>query len=482
MINSGANAVKSVLWSSIEKFSTQGVQFLLNIIIARLVAPSDFGLIAMTGIFISVAQVFVDGGFSNALIQKLNRNEDDYSTVFYFNIIIAIFLYAVLYCSSYYISLLYHEPALNTLVKFVGINFIISSLSIVHRTKLSISLDFKKIAIISLVSIFISGFLGVVLAYLNWGVWAILIQSLLNNILNTIGLILVVNWKPLFVFSKKSFIILFSFGSRIMIVFLIGALTVNLYPMMIGLKYNATDVGYFTRAYTLAIFISEIVPPTVGKALYPIFCKEQNNIEKLSDILNKTVFLINYLLIPVIIGVAFFSKDLVLFVLTHKWLSISSLISIISISTILHPMSWVYMQSLFVVGNSKLYLKVDIIKRTISIVVLFFTMSVSLKFICYGLFFYYLTEFIVSLYYLRSYLILSYRKIFNSLVKVIFVSCCVVSIVYFMSLFISVLWIKLVIVVFSSCFMYLLISKIFNFMELSLIIKILGNIINAEKK
>ncbi len=198
-------AVKGVMWSAVERFSVQGIQFVLTIIIARLVLPSDYGLIAMLSIFLAIAQVFVDSGFSNALIQKKDRTETDFSTVFYFNIIISVVFYLFLYFSAPYIASFYKEPDLSSVTRWIGLNIIIAGFSIVQRAKLTINVDFKRQAKASLSAVLISGIMGILLAYKGWGVWALVTQTLSNSLLNTLLLWIFAKWIPKWVFSRESF-------------------------------------------------------------------------------------------------------------------------------------------------------------------------------------------------------------------------------------------------------------------------------------
>ena len=185
-----SQAVRGVLWSAVERFSVQGIQFVLSIIIARLVAPSEYGLIAMLGIFLAIAQTFIESGFSNALIQKKDRTEIDFSTVFYFNIVVSLVVYLILFLSAPYIALL------DIITKWVGLNIIISALSIVQRAKLTIQLNFKTQAKASLIAVIVSGICGITMAYYGYGVWALVCQSLLNNLLNTLLLWVFARWMP----------------------------------------------------------------------------------------------------------------------------------------------------------------------------------------------------------------------------------------------------------------------------------------------
>ena len=179
-------AVKGVMWSAVERFSVQGIQFVLSIVIARLVLPSEYGLIAMLGIFLAIAQTFVDSGFSNALIQKKDRTEVDYSTVFYFNILIALVVYGVLFISAPYIASFYREPELTTVTRWAGLNVVLNGFSIVQRAKLTIRVDFKTQAKASLIAVIVSGLIGILLAYRGYGIWALVFQTLSSSLLNTL--------------------------------------------------------------------------------------------------------------------------------------------------------------------------------------------------------------------------------------------------------------------------------------------------------
>ena len=178
--------VKGVVWSSIERFSSQGVNFILGFIIARQLSPSDYGLMAMLSIFLAIAQSFIDSGFSNALIQKQNRTDTDYSTVFYFNIVVALLMYVLFCLISPAVAAFYGQEELKRIMPWVGINFIISSFATVQRAKLTIELDFRRQAVISLSSVVVSGAAGIWLAYNGFGVWTLVIQNMMNNAINTV--------------------------------------------------------------------------------------------------------------------------------------------------------------------------------------------------------------------------------------------------------------------------------------------------------
>ena len=367
-------AVKGVVWSAVERFSVQGIQFVLSIVIARLVAPSEYGLIAMLGIFMAIAQTFIDSGFSNALVQKKDRTEVDFSTVFYFNIVVALLVYLILYFSAPYIALFYKEPLLDIITKWVGVNIIISAFSIVQRAKLTIQLDFKTQAKASLISVVASGVLGIFFAYYGYGVWALVTQALLNNLLDTLLLWLFAHWMPKWKFSYQSFKQLFSFGSKLLLSGLLHSVYLNLYTLVIGRKYSATDVGYYNRSYSIAQYPSVNIVMIISRAIYPLQCEMQDDDERLTRSFIQYLRMSCYIIFPLMMGLAVLAKPLVLLLLTERWLPAAKLISILSIAYMWYPVMVINNQILNVKGRSDYFLKAEIVKKVLAVLILVITM------------------------------------------------------------------------------------------------------------
>ena len=248
--------ISGVLWSCVERFSVQGIQFVIMVIMARILLPSDYGMIGMLAIFIAIAQTLIDSGFSNALIQKKDRSEIDYSTVFYFNIAVGIVLYFILFFSSPLIARFYNTPELTGLTRVLALNLFINSLAVVQRAILSIKIDFKTQAKASFSAAIISGIVGIVMAYTGFGVWSLAVQTVLNAFVNTVLLWIFSKWIPLKVFSFESFKKLFTFGSKLLASGLLDTIYRNIYTIVIGKKFASTDLGYFTRADQFAQFPS----------------------------------------------------------------------------------------------------------------------------------------------------------------------------------------------------------------------------------
>ena len=297
-------ALNGVIWSSIDRFSMQGIQFILSIIIARQLVPSDYGIIAMLAIFLALAQAFIDSGFSNALIQKQNRTDIDYSTVFFFNIGVGIIMYGLLVLCAPAISSFYDMPLLNDIIKWVGLNLIVTSFATVQRAKLTIELDFKRQAVISIVSTLLGGGVSVWMAYRGYGVWTLVASVLVGNFITTVLLWWSARWIPRFAFSIDSFKELFGFGSKLLAGGLIHIIYKNLYTLIIGKMFPVSQLGAYNKAYTITQYPSSNLTGVLTRVTYPIECKAQSDNEKLYSIFARIICFSN----PLFIIIGFLHK------------------------------------------------------------------------------------------------------------------------------------------------------------------------------
>lgn len=416
------NTTKGVMWSAIDRFSVQGISFVLSLVIARLITPREYGLIAMLTIFMAIAQSFIDSGFGNALIQKKDRDEVDYSTVFYFNIGISLFLYGILYLCAPLIAKFYNQPILTTVTRWVGLNLIFISLSIVQRTRLNIDLNFKLHAKVSLTSVIISGIIGMALAYRGWGVWSLVLQSLSNNLLTTILLWITTKWHPLLEFSVYSFRRLFSFGSKLLVSGLLHTLYLNLYSLVIGKFYNAADVGFYNRAYTISQYSSTNIVMIITRVIYPIQCAHQDDEKWLEVMFIKYLRITCYIVFPIMGLLAVIAKPLVLIILTDKWLPSASLISILSIAYMLYPLMVINNQMLNVKGRSDLFLKAEIIKKIVAVSILVITLPFGLIWLCLGVLLYNLFDTILIISFVKKVINTGYFLQLKSIYKILFLT------------------------------------------------------------
>lgn len=469
------SATSSVFWSAVERFSVQGIQFILSIIIARLVTPYDYGLIAMMAIFIAISNSLVDSGFSIALIQRQDRTEIDFSTAFYYNVFLSIFLYGVLFFISPYIADFYNEPLLSTLLKFSGLNIIITAFSMVQKAKLTINLDFKNQAKYSFISVILSGIVGVFLAYKGSGVWALIVQSLLSNILNVIFLNFVVKWKPLLVFSNESFKKLFFFGSKLMASGLLNTIYLNLYSLVIGKFYNASDVGYYNRAYTFSQFPSVNIVSIISRAMYPIQCQHQNDKEKLKEIVMRDLRATCFIVFPLMIGLAAMSNQVIICLLTEKWTNAIIPLSILSVAYMLYPLMLIDNQIIYVCGRSDLFLKAEIIKKIVAVSFLIIAISYGLYALCLSILLYNIFDTIIIVHYENKVIKLPLFEQISKLIPILLVSLGMGIVVYVSShfLFSNYSLISLLVPIILGIITYSLLCYLFNIDEfLTLINKI----------
>jgi teichuronic acid exporter len=458
--------VKSVYWSAIERFSVQAVQFFISIILARLVAPSEFGLIAMLSIFIAVAQVFVDSGFSSALVQKKNVTELDFCTIFYFSIFISILVYVILFISAPHIALYYSQPLLEPLCKWIGLSLIFQALSVVQIAKLSLLLDFKTQAKASLTAVIVSGLLGTYLAYYDYGVWALLSQVLLNSFLNTFFLWLFTKWIPKFLFSWGSIKSIFSFGSKLLMSGLLHSVYINLYNIVIGRKYAAMHLGYYTQASLIARLPSVSLMAIISRAIYPIQCKidhEDNNL--LNSTFIQYLRMSCYIIFPIMIGLAILSKTLVSILLTDKWLPMAQYLFILCIAYMWIPIMVMNNQILLVKGRTDYFLKAEAIKKVIGIIILLVTVRFGIIEICFGLLIYNLIEISIIIYFSKKVINIGYVKQMKSASSSFFLAVSMGVIMYLALLFIQNVFLKLLLGCLTGILVYILLSKLFKIKE-----------------
>lgn len=447
----------AILWNAVERFSVQGVQFLLGIIIARILTPQDYGLIAMLTIFTSIAQIFVDSGFANALIQKQDRNNVDYSTAFYFNLVVSFLCYMILYAASGPIASFYNEIQLKSITKFVALNLIINAFSTVQRSKLVIELKFSLIAKITLFSTLLSGLVGLVLAYNGLGVWALVYQALLNNLLNTILLIIYSRWMPLFVFSIDSFKVLFSFGSKILLGGLMHSIYVNLYSLVIGKKFEATELGLFNRSFSLVNVVSSNVTTIMERSFYPLGCQLQDDNAALKEYFIRVIRLSSLILFPIMMLLAVLSKPIIIVLLSDKWLDISVYMPIMCIAYMWDVIMRLNWNLLSIKGRTDLSLKSEIVKKLISVVILLVTIPFGLKVMCYGLILYSLSDILVITSFTKRLKIVTLKDEVSNIAEFFFASLISVIPAFFLQKILENNYLNIISSVVSALFLYSLI-------------------------
>lgn len=375
---------KGVVWSGIDKIANGGILFIANIILARLLTPQDFGLIAIIAIFIQISQTFIDSGFSNALIQKKNRSQADYSTVFFFNLAISIGFYIILFFFAPLIANFFKDEKLCSLTRVVGLNLIIGALVSVHKTRLTIQLRFKIQAVISLIASVTSAIIAISLAYKGFGVWSLVLLTLSNITLQTLLIYVFIKWKPSFLFSKNSFHQLFSYSSKLLGASLIHLLYRNIYPIVIGKKFSPIELGYFNRADTFAMYPPSTIGSVFSRVAFPIFSRIQDDNNRLQKAYSQYIIYSSLLLFPIMIGIIALAQPLTLLILKEKWLPMVPMLQILCVDWMTDHLCSINLNILYVKGRSDLAFKLEIIKKTIAILIFFISISWGIIGVCWG--------------------------------------------------------------------------------------------------
>lgn len=382
--NLRSKATHGVIWSAVERYSVQGVQFLLQLVIARILSPHDYGLIGMLAIFMALSQVFIDGGFSNALIQKKDRNEDDYCTVFYINLGISVFIYIILFICAPFIASFYNQPLLTPITRIYSLNLIINSLVAVNKVRLVVAVDFKTQSKISLGAAVISGIFGIACAYWGMGVWSLVVQMLLNSLLSVILSFYYVKWVPKFIFSLSSFHRLFKFGGKLLIAQIISSIYSNIYNLVIGKQFTSSILGLYSRANHFASFAGTNVSSILQRVSFPVLSDIQDDNERLIAAYKKYIRVSTWATFPIILGLCGVAKPMILVLLTEKWVACVPFIQILCFAVLWDCVTLVNLNLLYVKGRSDLVLKLEIIKKTIAFSILVISMFFNIYVMCIG--------------------------------------------------------------------------------------------------
>ena len=466
--------VKGVLWSFLERFSVQGIQFVVMIVMANMLTPHDYGLVAMLTVFIAVSQSLVDSGFSQALIRKQKRTETDNSTIFYFNIAVGLILYGLLFTAAPFIADFYHEPQLINITRVIGLSILINSFIIVQRALLTIKIDFKTQAKAAFTAAILSGVVGIWMASSGYGVWAIVAQQLTNLGVNTLLLWILSHWRPMWIYSWNSFHELFGFGSRLMISGLIDTLYRNIYLIVIGRLFSASDLGYYTRAHQFTDFASSNISGIIQRVTYPILCSIQNEDERLSSVYRKFFRLSAFIVFPLMMGLAAISKPLVLTLLKEEWLFTATLLSIICFSMMWYPIHSINLNLLQVKGRSDLFLKLEIYKKIIGIIILCITIPMGLVAMCIGSFFSSMIALIINTHYTGKLIKVGFIQQMLDLFPILILSISMGAVVYWAINSLSLLpALQLTIGICIGFIYYILIAVIFRFDEFDELLNIL---------
>ena len=375
-----------VAWNFVEKVLMRGASFIIGIILARLLSPSDFGLIGMLAIFVAISNVFIEGGLAKALIQRKDCQDIDFSTAFVANVGMSLVIYVVLFLTAPLIADFYDEPILTDITRILSLNFVLGSFNIVQRAKLMANVDFKSLAQINVISTIVSGIVGIAMAYYGWGVWSLVGQTLCSTIVLLLLFPFYSKWRPSIKFSPNSFRQLFGFGSKLMATGVYSVILNNISTICIGRFYKSNQLGFYTRASQFSEIISSTMFDVLGNVTFPVLSHLQDDREKLVSVYRKSLFITSMLIFPMMILCALLSRPMVIILLTEKWLPCVVLMQWLFLARMFTPLSAINMNILNAVGRSDLFMKLDFSKAPLVLIVLAITIPISVEAITIGSF------------------------------------------------------------------------------------------------
>ncbi len=372
--NMRGKVISSLAWKFGERIAAQLVTFIVSIVLARLLTPEHYGTLAIINIFIAIANIFVVCGFGNSLIQKKDADETDFSSVFYFNIVMSVVVYGIVFFAAPFISEFYNMPILIPTLRVVGLRLIVAGINNVQHAYVSKQMMFRKFFWSTLGGTLASAVVGIVLAYKGFGVWALVAQYMTNTTTDTIVLWFTVKWRPKLLFSLKRLKNLFSYGWKILSSGILDTVYNELRSLVIGKMYTSADLAFYTKGKSFPNLVVTNINSSIQSVLFPAMAQEQNEKEKMKNIVRRSIRISSYIMLPLMTGMALVAEPFVNLLLTEKWLPCVPFLQIACFVFAMMPIHTANLQAINALGRSDIFLKLEIIKKVMGLSVLIVVM------------------------------------------------------------------------------------------------------------
>jgi O-antigen/teichoic acid export membrane protein len=451
-----------LLWRFLERIGTQGIQFIISIILARLLFPKDYGMIALIVVFIAIANVFVQSGFGTALIQKKDVDDYDYSSVFYFGLFISIILYGILFNLAPFIAKFYVTPLLVPIIRIVSISIIIGAVNNIQNVVLSREMKFKKSFYINISGAISSGFVGIFMAYSGYGVWSLVCSSLTGQIVVTIVLWFTIKWRPKILFSFNRIKKLFAYSSKLLISSLLDTIFGNIYPLIIGKLFNQTMLGNYNRGQSIPALLVCNIDGAIQGVMFPALSKHQTDTNRMKELVRRMIVTSTFLVFPLMFGLAVIPKPLVLLILTEKWLSCVPFLQLSCITYAFWPLQTSNLQAINSLGRSDIFLKLEIIKKILLILVICISFPFGIYAMVAGSAILSLVSTFINSYPNLKLLNYSYKEQITDIMPSLLLSVCMGIIVYSIQLITSPTLLTLIFQVIIGIVVYITMAIVFK--------------------
>ncbi len=378
------SVLSNFIWRFAERVGAQGVRLLVELVLARVLLPDDYGLIALVTVFITILNVFVDSGLGNALIQKKDADDLDFSSVFWFNIIWCIILYGLLFIISPFLASFYGRIELTGVLRILGLQVIISGVKNVQQAYVSRTMQFKRFFFATLGGTIGAAFIGIWMAYNGYGVWALVAQQLFNTLIDTIILWITVKWRPKRQFSLARLKKMFTYGWKLLVSALLDTIDAQIHQLIIGKRYSSSDLAFYNRGTQYPSFIVGNVNTAIDSVLLPVMSKAQDSADEVKAMTRRAMKISTYVMAPMMMGLAFIGEPVVRLLLTEKWLPCVPFMRIFCINHMFFSVHTANLNAIKALGRSDMFLKLEIAKKIVSLVILFISMNISVEAIAYS--------------------------------------------------------------------------------------------------
>lgn len=460
--NTKKKVIDSLFWKLMERGGVQGIQFIVQIILARILSPYDYGIISLISIFISLANIFIQSGFNTALIQKKNLKEEDFSSVLYISLVVATLLYIILFFSSPIIADFYKIEELKNVIRVLCIILFFGAFNSIQNAIIARTMQFKKLFNVSIFSILISGMVGITLAYSGFGVWALVAQQITNQVSTTFILWLTLKWKPKLTFSINRVGGLFSYGWKILVSSLIDALYLNVIGLIVGKLYTSQMLAFYSKGEQFPQLIVNNINGSIQSVMLPTLSAEQENRRRVKELVRRTLIVSSFIIFPLMIGLAVVAEPLIIILLTDKWLPCVPFMQIFCLTYVLRPIQTANLQAINALGRSDIFLKIEIIKKIIGFVILSISVFYGIYAIVLGSLLLGIISLFIDLHPNLKLLDYSYKEQMKDIIPSLLLSIIMGGVVYSILYLNMSSYLTLIIQVLVGAIIYIGLSKLFK--------------------
>lgn len=481
-----SKTISGVIWKFGERVSAQLVNFIVSIILARLLLPDDYGLIALVTVFITICNKIVVSGFATSLIQKKDADNIDFSTVFYFSVCVAAILYAILFTTAPFIADFYSKESNPELfvqvIRVMGLNLFIIAVNSVQQAYVSRTMQFRKFFFSTIAGTVVSAIAGIALAYMGKGVWALVAQNMILALVNGIVLWFMVKWRPQLKFSFKRLKVLYSYGWKIFVASIIKILYTDLRSLVIGKVYTAADLAFYNKAQSFPQLIDTNVEGTIDSVLFSAISKKQNSVDEMRAMLRRAIKTTSFILMPLLAGLSAVAKPFIIILLTDKWAESIPLMQILAFSFIFAPVELENLQAIKALGRSDVALKVEIIKKVLGVIILIISIPFGVTAIAIGMVISTTLSAIINAIPNKKLLGYTFKMQLADILPSLLISLVMFAAVYPISLLNLNIWVMLILQVGLGAILYIGLSAIFKVESFRYIISIIKNFLRRENK